>query len=119
MNHEYTHDDDGVVSQTVDAGVNYMKRLTKFISSTLSYSYSLTNSTQSTTTTEPEQRVSLDLSASKDQNMLQFYSSYDILEKTLLGTANTRYYLPWGKNSKKRRHLYVQYQVSLTSTDTT
>jgi len=118
MSHQLMHNDNGVTTQTLDAGASFIRKLNKYCSSTMSYSYSVTDSTQSTATTAPEQRVSLNLSATKEQNLFQLYSSYSISEKSLFGSANTRYYLPWGKSRHKLRRLYLQYAVSLTSTNT-
>ncbi len=122
MSDELSHDSNDVVTNNFVSGLSYQKKLNKYFASSLSYSFSLTQTNQSATagTSPTDQRFSLNLTGSHGKLWnLQLYSSYSLEEQSLFGTASTTYYLPWLHTHGGHHPIYLQYNGSITTGTTT
>ena len=117
LNDEFSHGNDGLLTNFLDAGVSYRKQLNRMFSTTLSYAYSLsqTNSVENAGT-GPSQRVSVELLGRSSQRWdLNAYTSYSIDDSTFYGNASATYYLPWGRTHNGNHRWSLQYAASVIS----
>jgi len=121
VSNELSYNNKSTLTTYLDSGISYRKQLNREFTSSVSYTYSFSHSTNTTLVTPAAQRVSLQLSGSKAQQWdIQLYSAYSIGDDTLFGIANTTYYLPFFHAAANgQRPLYLQYNASMSAGKTT
>lgn len=119
LSDEVSHNSHGLITNYLDSGLSLRKQLNSMFSTALSYSFSLSQTSEDPVAPKPSQRLSLDFSGSKPQVWdLMTYSSYSFADHTFYGTANTTYYIPFGHLHDGHRRWYLQYTASLSAGDT-
>lgn len=118
LSNEITRDQDGTFSSYLDGSVSYRRALSRSFSTSLTYAYSLSSSSDDTDSSDPNQRLSFDLigRSGRDWN-LYAYSTYNLDTDLLYHSLSTTYFLPWFRKDKHTPRCYASYRASVTSGD--
>lgn len=115
VNGELAHEADGTLTQYYDAGVSFRRPLSRIFSSSLSYGYSLSKSSASTTM-PASQRLSLNVSGAKAHVWDMFsYASYTPDSETVYGSMGLTYFLPWQRKADTNPPWFFRYHGNVTS----
>ncbi len=118
LNNEINRDQDGVITNYLDGGISYRRMLFGTFSSALTYSYSLTSSSDDAADTKPAQRLSFDLSGRAGRDLsLYSYNTYNFESELLYNSLSATYFLPWFRKDKRTPRLYASFTGSMTSGD--
>ncbi|MHB0936089.1 MAG: LPS-assembly protein LptD [Armatimonadota bacterium] len=117
---DIAHEQDGTLTNYLDASVSYRRPVARVFNTSLSYSYSLASSNNDDLETEPNQRVSLDFSGRGGTNWnLYGYSNYSFNTKQFYHSLHGTYYLPWFRKNKNVPRCYLGYRASITTGEDT
>ncbi len=120
VSNELSHDSKDIITNYLDAGVNYQRRLSKMFSTSLNYTYGLAHSSNNQTASRPNQRLSMNLVGRSGRSWsLYTYSTYNIDSQALYHTINSTYNLPWFLKRNREPRCYLQYRASLNNGATT
>ena len=113
LSDQVSHDSTGRFSNTVDAGLRYQRALFDTFSTSLSYSYSLSQSNRDTAPQTAAQRLSLDLFGSGKDWTLFGYTSYNLTDESLFSSVNFEYRLPWLRSADGQRGPFLRASTSV------
>jgi hypothetical protein len=112
---EVAHDQDGTITNYLDGSITYRRPIARTFSTSLSYAYSLSNSNRDETSSEPTQRISMDISGRSGTAWnLYGYSNYSFNTEQFYHSVNATYYLPWFRREKNIPRCYLRYRTSIT-----
>jgi len=115
LSDEVAHDQDGTITNYLDSSITYRRPIARTFTTSLSYSYGLSNTNKDETSTEPTQRVSFDINGNSGSSWnLYGYSNYSFNTEQFYHSVNATYYLPWFRQQSNIPRCYLRYRTSIT-----
>jgi|GEM_PF-2471929 len=115
LSDEVSHDQDGTITNYLDSSITYRRPIAKTFTTTLSYSYGLSNTSSDEISSKPNQRISVDISGQSGSSWnLYGYSNYSFNTGQFYHSVNATYYLPWFRQQSNIPRCYLRYRTSIT-----
>jgi len=117
---DIAREQDGTITNYLDSSVSFRRQFARTFNTSLTYSYGLVSSNNDEFNTDPNQRISLDISGRRGTSWnLYGYSNYSFGTKQFYHSLYGTYYLPWFRKSKNVPRCYLAYRASITTGEET